>query len=230
MSTAPDQPRPPVHPRPGVVKTLGVCNVVFSVLTGLCLFGSTAWLVAMMSGRAASLQVRAAPSAQPTPPSRPQTKPMAAFNAFMGADDPKFTRFCFIDAGTGLVVNGIMFATGIGLLNLRRWGARWWTPLAWVKIVRLFLLWGFYIVAVAPSFSASMARNVVAMIQQQSGGRPRMPSVGDLTRVYSIMNLIVAVGMIGFGSIYPAISLWVLGRPGVKAAFIDQPMTERELP
>ena len=44
------------------------------------------------------------------------------------------------------------------------------------------------------------------------------------------MNLIVAVSIIILGSIYPAISLWVLSRPGVKAALVDKPVTEPELP
>ena len=230
MSIDQDPPRSPVNPRPGVVKALGVCNVLFSVTTGLCLFGSTAWMIGMLSGRGAAFKVEVAPTAPSAQPTSPKTKPMVAFNLFMGIDDPKFTKFCFVDAGTGLVANGIMFATGIGLLNLRRWGARWWNALAWVKIGRLFLLWGVYIIVVAPSLSDSMARNVVAMIEQQSGARGQRPTVGDLTRVYSVMNLIVAVGMMGFGSIYPAISIWVLGRPGVKAAFVDRPLTEPELP
>jgi hypothetical protein len=250
MSTAPDQPRPPVNPRPGVVKALGICNILFAVMTGACLFASTATMIGMMSGRGAALKVQVDASAQPTQatpagaqptqaatagaqPTQSTTvvaKPMIAFNPFMGMDDPRFTRFTFVDAGTGLIVNGLMFATGIGLLNLRRWGARWWTALAWVKIGRLFLLWGFYILAVAPYLSENMARNALGMIEQQTGARGRLPSVGELTRVYSIMNLIVAVSMIILGSIYPAISLWVLGRPGVKAALVDKPVTEPELP
>jgi hypothetical protein len=35
--------------------------------------------------------------------------------------------------------------------------------------------------------------------------------------------------MIVFGSIYPAISLWLISRPGVQAALIDKPDTEPEL-
>jgi hypothetical protein len=226
-STGSAESRPPVNPRPGVVTALGICNIVFSVLTGICIFSSMFWWYAAMSrpGRLSVAVATARPAAAPTGP-----QPMVAFNPFMGMDDPKFLRFSLVDAGTGLAFNGLMLATGIGLVNLRRWAARWWTYLAWAKITRLFLLWGFFIVAVAPTLSENMARSVVAMFQQQQvGGRGRMPTVGDFTRIYSIMNLILAVSVIVLGSIYPAISLWLIGRPGVQAALVDKPPTEPEL-
>jgi hypothetical protein len=47
-----------------------------------------------------------------------------------------------------------------------------------------------------------------------------------LTWVYSIMYLIMAVGAMLVSSLYPAISLWLLSRPGVKAALVDKPATE----
>jgi len=218
-----DQSRPPVSPRPGVVKTLGICNVVFAALAGACISSSMFWWYAATSRRP-TISMVVKPAAKTGP------GPAVAFNPFMGMDDPKFLRFSLVDAGTGLILNGLMLATGIALINLRRWGARWWTYIAWVKIVRLLLLWGFYIVAVAPALSENMGRSVAAMFQQQNIGPGRGPTVGDLTRVYSIMNLILAVGVIGLGSIYPAISLWLIGRPGVKAALIDKPNTEPELP
>ena len=75
-------------------------------------------------------------------------------NPFMGMNDPKFLVFSFVENGRSCL-NGLMFATGIGLLNLRRWAARWWTYLAWFKIVWLFLIWGYFVIAVAPRFRRS---------------------------------------------------------------------------
>ena len=40
MSTESYPPKPPVPPRPGVLKTLGILNIVFSVLGGLCILSS----------------------------------------------------------------------------------------------------------------------------------------------------------------------------------------------
>ncbi len=231
MSTEDAPLKPPVHPRPGVVTTLGICNIVFSVLTGFCIFGSTAWIDLASSDQAAPEGPGQGRGQGQANPARRPAGPMVAFNPFMGMDDPNFLRFSYVENGTSLITNGLMFATGIGLLNLRRWGARWWTYLAWAKIVLAVLLWGYYIVGVAPVFSESMAKNVVAMIQQS--GRPAGAGCrrsADLTRIYSIMNLIVAVGTMLIASIYPAISLWLLSRPGVKAAIVDKPATEPELP
>ncbi len=172
MSTDSDQPKPPVNPRPGVVKALGICNILFAVMSGLCLFVSMATMIGMMSGRGATLKAQVNASAQPTqrpagPRRRPGPSRWLRSTRSWGWMTPRSCDSPSSNAGTGLIVNGLMFATGIGLINLRRWGARWWTALAWVKIGRLFLLWGFYIVAVAPPLSESMARSAVAMFNQQ---------------------------------------------------------------
>lgn len=222
MSTASDLSSVPINPRPGVVKTLGICNIVFSALLSACMLSSTFWLFAL------SVQPPQ-PKVQVTTAPQPGNQVMVAFNPFMGMDDPRFLRFCYIDVGTGVIINGIMFATGIGLINLRGWAARWWTVLAWTKIVRLTLLWGYFIVGVTPSLSANMAKAAMSMLQQGMV-RGRGPTVADLTRIYSITNLVLAVSMIALGSIYPAISLWVLSRPGAQAALIDKSAQETELP
>ena len=148
----------------------------------------------------------------------------AAFNPLMGMDDKNFVRFSLVENGVGVLVSGLMFATGIGLLNLRPWGAKWWGILAWFRLVFIFVSWSYYIVGVSPGFSAHMAQSVNAMFAAQGLPQGRAPSVADLTRVYSIMNLIIAVVAIVVSSLYPAISLWLLSRPGVKAAVIHEPL------
>jgi len=222
MSTALNQPPPPINPRPGVVQTLGIINIVFSVLMSVCMLGSTFWLVAL-SNQPAQVSVEVGKTA-----SGPTTT--VAFNPMLGMNDPAFLRFCSIDIVTGLVVNGLMFATGIGLVALRRWGVRGWSALAWIKILRLALLWGYYIVAVAPQLSATMANAALSMFRQQGLPPGRGPTIAEMTRVYSITNLVLGLGMILFGSIYPALSIWLLSRPWANAALIDKPRTEPELP
>jgi hypothetical protein len=232
-----------LRPRPGLVKALGITNIVISMMTTLCMVSSMAWIfIAIMSPVEASPVVaEASPSAapvvadpapDPAPAASPPKSggPMPVINPFVGMDNRDFVRFSIADAATSTLLNGLMFVTGLGLINLKRWGARGWTWLAWIKIGRLWLFWGFFIVAVAPSFSESLATAVVAMFQQQGGIRGKVPTVGEFTRIYSIMCLILAIGMIAFGTIYPAISLWLLGRPGVKAALIGKPLRlEQEL-
>jgi hypothetical protein len=226
-----------VRPRPGLVKALGIANLVISVITTLCMVSSMAWVfIAIMNPVGASpIAVQETPIGPPTSPapvaSAPKAGgPMPMINPFVGMDNREFIRFSIADAATSTLLNGLMFVTGLGLINLKRWGARGWTWLAWIKIGRLWLIWGFFIVAVAPSFSESLAKGVVGMFQQQGLTRGKMPTVGEFTRIYSIMCLILAIGMIVFGTIYPAISLWLLGRPGVKAALIGKPLRlEHEL-
>ena len=96
-----------------------------------------------------------------------------------------------------------------------------------MKIISLPLIWGYLIVAVAPSLSANMGKSVLQMMNQQNtGGKPIPTTVEDLTPIYSITCMIVAVSAMVFASIYPAVSLWMLSRPGVKAALVDKPSKE----
>jgi hypothetical protein len=215
MSTDADLPSEFVIPRPGVVKTLGILNVVFSVVLLIGLLMGIYWLYAMAMAGTALREKGGPPSADATV-------------TLFGMEDPKVFRFTLVDVVTGGVLNFMMLASGIGLINIKRWGARLWTWTAWIKLVRLVLLWGFYIIAVTPSFSESMARSAVAMIPKM--GARGAPTVGELTRVYAIMNLIVAIFMMVFGAIYPILSLWMLGRPGVRVALEREALKEPELP
>jgi hypothetical protein len=223
MPTEADRPETRVNPRPGVVKTLGIFNIVFSVLSGFAIFASAIWWIAARTSGST------APPTKVVDPAGPSNTTVVAINPFMGMDEPRAVRFSLVENCVSLITTSLMFATGIGLLNLRRWAARWWTYLAWAKIALVVLLWGYYIVAVAPALSENMARNVAVMIPK-SGGRGGGPTVAQLTMIYSVMNLVVAVVVILVSSIYPAISLWLLSRPGVKAALIDKPEKEPELP
>ncbi len=223
MPTEPEIDRPPINPRPGVVKTLGVCNIVFAVLSGFGILASLGYLYVANASGATIPQPKVTASTAP-----PNTQ-VVAINPFMGMGDPTFIRFSVVENAIAAVTSGLMFATGIGLLNLRRWAARWWSYLAWAKIALVVLLWGYFIVAVAPALSESMARNVAGMIPQ-AGAPGRGSTVEQLTMVYSIMNLVVAAAVIVVSSIYPAISLWLLGRPGVETALVGESPREAELP
>jgi hypothetical protein len=255
MSDAIEPPIAFAVPRPGVLTTLGICNIVFSILGFLCIGWSTMMVYVASQTTPPSVEAKvevstapvmppvpeptsgpapspaSAPSPTPTPTPAPTAgSPMVAtFNPFMGMQDRSFIRFSMAENGVGLIVDGLMLATGIGLLNRRRWAARGWGYLAWFRIVSVFLLWGYYIVAVAPAYSANLAKMVAGQMTSQGVPAGRIP-VDQLTRVYSVMNLIIAVMMMLITSIYPAISIWLLSKPGVKAAIVDKPAQELELP
>ncbi len=223
MSQAPSPDHPNVRPRPGALKALGILNIVFAMVGLACVASSAFWLFAATAsgGPRGEITIPVQGTAAPTA-GGPMFKSIA-FDPFMGMDDKQFLRFCVASNGIDLLTNGLMFATGIGLLNCRKWAARWWTLGAWAKIALALGVWAYYIVAVAPGFSEVMARNVVAMFTKRGLTPGRGPTMADLTRVYSIMNLILALTMMAAGSLYPAVSIWALGRPRLKAALVDAP-------
>lgn len=234
-SIAHKRPVPPVRRRPGIVKGLGIANIVFSVL-GMFSVLSTLWMVAATSMMKAppraemkiEVVIKAPASAATAPPAGKRTVPF--FNPFIGMDDVYFLRYSVAHLATEVPLVALMFATGIGLLNLKGWAGRWWFWLSWASILRAVLLGGYFIVAVTPSMSESMAKSVHAMFQQQGLAAARIPPIQDLMRIYSIMLLVGGLLIIFCYSIYPVISILLLGRPGVKAALAEKPAaTEVEL-
>jgi hypothetical protein len=208
MPTLPESPARFIHTRPGVVKTLGICNIVFATLGALYVGWSVLVIYAISNSPAPQKVVQVEVKAGQAP--GPGVPLLAGFDPFMGMRDKNYLRFSIVDDAVNLIISSLMFATGIGLLNLKRWAARGWGVLAWIRIGSAVLLWGYYIVGVAPGFSENMAKEVSNMIAAQGnvGGAP--PPVAFLTMVYSVMNL---------------------SRPGVKAALADNtPALERELP
>jgi hypothetical protein len=148
----------------------------------------------------------------------------------MGLTDPKLLGYWYADIFSGIVLNLVMLISGIGLIRLRPWGRSIWLWTAGVKIVRLLLLYGYFALAVVPIMSEKLGRAIGTMMaqQQQAFGRGGGPSVDMLVRIYAITYTIYAVGIIVVGSIYPAISLWLLNKTNVKAAFLMGPERKPE--
>jgi hypothetical protein len=138
----------------------------------------------------------------------------------MGFTDPKVVAFAWVDLLTSLLLNVLMLAAGIGLVARRRWSPRLGVATASAKIVRLVLLYGFFALAIVPELSRRLARATAAMYAQQgAGGMPSFATSTDfLTRTLMIEYSAFAAGMIVFGVIYPAASIWLLTRPGVREA------------
>ena len=140
--------------------------------------------------------------------------------------DPKLIGYLVTDFVSGLGLNILLLASGIGLLAAKSWGRRLGVWVAALKIVRLVAVYGFVLIFVVPVFSAKMGdmmEKVMAQAQQRQQqnqpGAPAMPPMGKTVgMVYGMMMSAMAVLMILFGSIYPAVMLWVLTRPKVKLA------------
>jgi hypothetical protein len=136
--------------------------------------------------------------------------------------NPLVIGYSIADGVSGLLLNGMLIASGIGLLNLRSWSrtlALWTLGL---KIARLVLVYGFMAIVVGPYMAEAQGKAFDQMLSSMpagGGGGPPPQGIGDaMTIGYGIMYTGLAIAMIVFGSIYPAIALWLLSRPGVKAA------------
>lgn len=199
-----------VVPRPGLARGLGIGNLVFASIVMVGLVLNACWLLVAFSLEPDPVAVQATPA--PSPAGQVQVNVNLTT---IGMHDDGFIRFVILDSITALILNGLLFASGIALVNLRAWGARWSTWIAWAKITRLVLIWGGFIVLVAPSFSENMARGII----EGSAFPPnRAPQLSVLTQAYGVLCLIGAVVFIVMGSVYPAASLWFLRRPGLRKA------------
>lgn len=185
--------------RPGLAKALGVSHLVIATLSSLVQVVSLVWIVILASSRAAD-----GPS-----------------SAMFGMDDPRYMTFIVVDAVTGLIVHGLTFASGVGLVNLRAWGARIWRWLAPVEIVRVVVVWGVFIVAVAPALASNMGQSVAKIMQEQAPGRTLLQNAAQLSLVYAWMFLAFGIGMIVLGAIYPAVTWWLVGRRSIRSALVE---------
>lgn len=157
--------------------------------------------------------------------------PGAADLESLGWNEPKVKTFFWVDFASGLILNVLLLAAGIGLLQRKSWGLNFSLGIAGTKIVRLVLLYGYYTVAIVPDLSLRMAKMAQqAIVQQQGGGKPPPANMYEtLARTYNILGAGLGIAMVLIGVIYPVVSLWLLTRPGVRAACSGKvPVTEQD--
>ncbi len=143
----------------------------------------------------------------------------------MGFDDPKFKVYMWVDFITGAGLNLLLLASGIGLVMRKLWGLRLALWVSGAKIARLVLCYGYAVLEIVPTMAVNMAKMAMQAIQQQQQMQPGAAPVPNqanvyemLVRLYTISGTGGSVAMIVLGIIYPAIVLWLLTRPGAKAA------------
>jgi hypothetical protein len=150
------------------------------------------------------------------------TIPMGMDFGKLGFDDPKFQAYYWTELSSALILNILMIVAGIALVQRKMWGLSLglWTAAA--KIVRLVLVYSYFGLVLVPPFAQKSGELAGEMMiqQQQAMGRPAPPGFDTkfMVKIYTIMYSVTAVVMIGVGSIYPAISIWLLTRPGARAA------------
>lgn len=145
---------------------------------------------------------------------------MVDFNK-MGFDDPTVIGWTWAEVVSGLILNVMMMVSGVGLMNWKRWGWSLGVWTAWLKILRLIVVYALFIVLVVPPMSKALGDMVGEMMAQQQVGVGKAggaPSADMFTKIYSVSYSAMGVGMILGGVIYPTILLWLLSKPGVKMA------------
>ena len=89
--------------------------------------------------------------------------------------DPKLIGYLVADSITGLVLNALLLASGIGLLAARAWARKLAIWVAGLKIARLVLVYGFAIAFVIPTFSKQMGEVAEQMVGQLPSRPARLP-------------------------------------------------------
>jgi hypothetical protein len=133
-----------------------------------------------------------------------------------------YFQYYAVETTTAVVLDILMLAAGVGLVKRRMWGIRLGIGTAAAKLVRLVLINGCFILLIVPPLAQASGRVGFEMVMRaQGGGGGGFPKGMDLaffTRMYYITYTIIPVFWIVTGSIYPAISIWLLTRPGARAA------------
>ncbi len=122
--------------------------------------------------------------------------------------DPRVVGHIVFDLLTGLFLNLLMLASGVGLLLAKGWGRFLAVGVAWLKITRLGIL------ALSMTFIAAPAASAMLLAIGNEAA--------DQSVIQSFRSLLMAFswGLFVVGSIYPALTIWFLSRPSVHAGFV----------
>lgn len=171
---------------------------------------------------AAEGQAGDGPAAGPTLQSPPPIPMMDMGKFFQIFEDPALMAFTLIDGISGALLNLLLLISGVGLLGIKEWGRKLSLWLAGLKMVRLVLLYGVAIFVIAPLMGQAMGDMVDDMFAKMPPGGGQQPPPGTFATVYTTMITVTYVGMIVVGFVYPIITLLLLRRPRVLAAFQRQ--------
>ena len=138
----------------------------------------------------------------------------------MGFDDPTILTWSWVELLSGMGLNVMLLASGVGLMHWKPWGRTLgiWTGV--LKIARLLVFYLLFIIFIVPPMSKVFGELAVDMMQQQQAavGRQGGPPKDVFVRIYAVMYTVMGVGFAATGVIYPAVMVWILTRPGVVSA------------
>jgi hypothetical protein len=254
-----------VEPKPTTAKVIGILNIIFAsllLLCGLCagfyvlIFSSMgSWMGASqsqlqrqweagMQDAIAELEARekAARTDEEKKRIQDQIKSLKElkfkapdFSKLMG--DQRIWGYLLADVVTMLILNVVMLISGIGLVNLTEWGRKTGIWVAALKIFRLVVLYGFFILVIAPLW----ANQFISFFEEMENAMPKGLGLRGARQIkkeeMAAMGATMGAMMTGYaiaiavaGVIYPIITLCLLTRPGVKAACAGRHMERIERP
>jgi hypothetical protein len=140
--------------------------------------------------------------------------------------------YVWADVVTGPILNLLMLAAGIGLTQFKEWARKMALWVAALKIVRLIALTLLLVLVVIPHTARAMEAIAATKLGEVTLAKWKLdhaasaagPSpyaeltVKNVAPTTSAAEYLAAILVMGFGLIYPAITLAVLTRPGAGAA------------
>jgi hypothetical protein len=149
--------------------------------------------------------------------------------------DPVIARSMWVSLVTGLTLNALMLAGGIGLISLAEWGRKLTLWVAALKIARLSLLLIFSIVIAIPrSNQQQMAqfREIEAQQKAAAGGRAVASPINmsEMAKVSIATTYATTIGYYLVAPIFPVALLILLSRKRVRAAFYRRSVAQEREP
>jgi len=147
------------------------------------------------------------------------------------ARHPLVRKYQRIDYATGIPLNLALLASGIALLRLKRWGRSLANGVAVLKILRAVGLMIVAVLLISPMLTKMIGGAFDEIGRQtaaQQGGNPA--NAAKVQQIMRWMTRIMGAVMTGFyviyflvAMIYHAVLLFVLNKPGARAALVAQP-------
>jgi hypothetical protein len=127
----------------------------------------------------------------------------------------------WVEVSAGVLFNLAMIAAGVGLVHLRPWGRRLSLWVAGLKVGRLAAMTALSVLVLIPMTTREIRQQyATAFTESNPDVRPAEARklADDTARIWALTSTATSVGLLVFGSIYPALTLAFLTRPGARAA------------
>jgi hypothetical protein len=141
-----------------------------------------------------------------------------------GFRNPRVIGFYFCDLVSSMLLNLLLIIGGIGLVGLREWGRKLSLWVAGLKVARLVTIYMLNIVLIGPLTTQAAQEGYLESVRgtQAAPAEAKAPSpeeqAADFGRTLRIAGIVMSLGIMGAGSAYPLILLWLLSQPEARTA------------